>query len=72
MKKAGKLDVSILVFVELALGPNFEIPLEHYICVSILVFVELALGHLPEQALQLDDVGFNPCFRGTCPRTSPF
>ncbi len=38
--------------------------------VSILVFVELALGRLgtgPEDNVFLS---FNPCFRGTCPRTS--
>jgi len=37
--------VSILVFVELALGPNGVVPLPRYV------------------------MGFNPCFRGTCPRT---
>ncbi len=37
--------------------------------VSILVFVELALG-LPVKCCQTGiRIRFNPCFRGTCPRT---
>ncbi len=37
--------------------------------VSILVFVELALGHRSPPCLFLLLQCFNPCFRGTCPRT---
>ncbi len=38
--------------------------------VSILVFVELALGPEPTSAKKHEKKSFNPCFRGTCPRTS--
>ncbi len=37
--------------------------------VSILVFVELALGHSGTTVAELRPLCFNPCFRGTCPRT---
>ncbi len=87
--------VSILVFVEVALGhPSKPCPRRHYY-VSILVFVEVALGHsrgtkhptasgvsilvFVEVALGPDNhnllilvhLSFNPCFRGSRPRTSP-
>ena len=61
--------VSILVFVELALGPSVEREIEQTMVVSILVFVELALGRKFQylEAYCMD--GFNPCFRGTRSRT---
>ena len=34
--------------------------------VSILVFVELALDGSHKKRKQIDQCGFNPCFRGTC------
>ena len=34
--------------------------------VSILVFVELALDARRGSILSDKDIGFNPCFRGTC------
>ena len=34
--------------------------------VSILVFVELALDDYSGITGFLDNLGFNPCFRGTC------
>ncbi len=37
--------------------------------VSILVFVEVALGHLCRILKPLLFLGFNPCFRGSRPRT---
>ena len=37
--------------------------------VSILVFVEVALGHPRENGVELVSRGFNPCFRGSRPRT---
>ena len=37
--------------------------------VSILVFVELALGHAAVGVPSVEDICFNPCFCGTCPRT---
>ena len=60
--------VSILVFVELALDANIVIR-EVFTCtfVSILVFVELALDEDPKTMKHLIEyAGFNPCFRGTC------
>ncbi len=62
----GAAQVSILVFVELALDGIWarqHLPSHK---VSILVFVELALdepGRLIRKSLPK---GFNPCFRGTC------
>ena len=38
--------------------------------VSILVFVELALGRSAPSIRSIGTRRFNPCFRGTCPRTS--
>ena len=65
------MPVSILVFVELALGLKRTPPnalSQTY--VSILVFVELALGH-PRIILTTSSMFcFNPCFRGTRSRTS--
>ncbi len=64
--------VSILVFVELALGPVRPVIFLLLSHVSILVFVELALGlwiSWPPTYRSSDS--FNPCFRGTCPRTLP-
>ncbi len=40
--------------------------------VSILVFVELALGHNKLTFSGFAQFSFNPCFRGTCPRTVVF
>jgi len=40
--------------------------------VSILVFVELALGLSDWSYIPENSEGFNPCFRGTCPRTGFF
>ncbi len=62
--------VSILVFVELALGLLFPHKFHLWqIIVSILVFVELALGLLYFPFNHLLILCFNPCFRGTRPRT---
>ena len=61
--------VSILVFVELALGQPDSWFLASASWVSILVFVELALGLWPySSSISLAEC-FNPCFCGTCPRT---
>ena len=38
--------------------------------VSILVFVEVALGPLAHSPVGVAQIGFNPCFRGSRPRTS--
>ncbi len=61
--------VSILVFVELALGPQLSRTVSPSLVVSILVFVELALGQRYDA--QIKDLlhSFNPCFCGTRPRT---
>ncbi len=61
--------VSILVFVELALGRRCYNSSPRLVVVSILVFVELALGPEFVPALHIEPRSFNPCFRGTCPRT---
>ena len=62
--------VSILVFLELALGPSSLRKLTpEEIKVSILVFLELALGHWSPKTTIYRDWSFNPCFLGTCPRT---
>ncbi len=63
--------VSILVFVELALGQHdLEDAVAYLWKVSILVFVELALGPFPSIVRTLIWWSFNPCFRGTRPRTA--
>ena len=62
--------VSILVFVELALGPFTISNCFPHFGVSILVFVELALGHYRADRLWTVNHRFNPCFRGTRPRTA--
>ena len=62
--------VSILVFLELALGPNRrEIASRAREPVSILVFLELALGPPRKLVVTSSEESFNPCFLGTCPRT---
>ena len=66
----GLCMVSILVFVELALGPAAGHPGICTIQVSILVFVELALGLVMIFISFYLQCSFNPCFCGTCPRTS--
>ena len=62
--------VSILVFLELALGQRESrlqaIPRQ----VSILVFLELALGPRVGAPGKPHPRSFNPCFLGTCPRTT--
>ncbi len=95
--KLADADVSILVFVELALGlkgahclswlamqfqslfswnspsDSSDYGYQHHseVLVSILVFVELALGHrLTDPLAAALTPSFNPCFRGTRPRTS--
>jgi len=90
----GLEQVSILVFVEVALGRRNPYARVHPYCVSILVFVEVALGLAPAHrrpglapefqslfswkspsdpgtAFTIQDLieGFNPCFRGSRPRT---
>ena len=62
-------NVSILVFVEVALGHRLETNLSSHHYVSILVFVEVALGRCILAANLLDRSCFNPCFRGSRPRT---
>jgi len=121
-ERMGTLDlqVSILVFVELALGPRSMLPDQDFsvefqslfswnlpsdlimhcatfrrwrqfqslfswnlpsdyrpteeltfgVVVSILVFVELALGPVGTVSKLPLHISFNPCFRGTCPRTA--
>ena len=61
--------VSILVFVELALGRKYFCGTWGRYNVSILVFVELALGPNTVRLKVSAGSGFNPCFRGTRPRT---
>ena len=61
--------VSILVFVELALGQRRAPHSQAIQRVSILVFVELALGPNTVRLKMSAGSGFNPCFRGTRPRT---
>ena len=60
--------VSILVFVELALGLPGLLRMRCTDDVSILVFVELALG-LCELSSYVTMFCFNPCFCGTRPWT---
>jgi len=62
------LAVSILVFLELALGYHISRSSSGGRMVSILVFLELALGFNPGDILSTPSGGFNPCFLGTCPR----
>ena len=62
-------EVSILVFLELALGQFRGSQLFLQVQVSILVFLELALGPTAIQHSDAAALGFNPCFLGTCPRT---
>ena len=64
------LSVSILVFVELALGLYTVLCFSVPVSVSILVFVELALGHSPFPGCFPLRSCFNPCFRGTRSRTT--
>ena len=61
--------VSILVFVEVALGLNSPAGSAPRSVVSILVFVEVALGQYPDWKAVEEIRGFNPCFRGSRPRT---
>ncbi len=60
------LEVSILVFVELALDEPPSGKPEHQPTVSILVFVELALDAYLMRSAESSSIRFNPCFRGTC------
>jgi len=62
------VEVSILVFLELALGSLRAMVARRIEHVSILVFLELALGFLYDLMEKLDPECFNPCFLGTCPR----
>ena len=64
----SNLIVSILVFVELALGGRSYAGWCTCCSVSILVFVELALGAPPPGGMSDPYVRFNPCFCGTRPR----
>ena len=67
MIQNGKVwQVSILVFVELALDVVIVASSIWQILVSILVFVELALDARSATVNILLTPGFNPCFRGTC------
>ncbi len=59
-------DVSILVFVELALDEKVLDQNASFNAVSILVFVELALDDLRGRSMVVGLICFNPCFRGTC------
>ncbi len=61
--------VSILVFVEVALGPQYLLAPRVEVDVSILVFVEVALGPKEVDTGRRGTSGFNPCFRGSRPRT---
>ena len=61
--------VSILVFVEVALGHGSGGSLQSRHRVSILVFVEVALGHSRPASNRQANLSFNPCFRGSRPRT---
>ena len=64
--------VSILVFVEVALGLPGGSQRLSYRLVSILVFVEVALGRKDRVMVGKNPTGFNPCFRGSRPRTSKY
>ena len=63
-------EVSILVFVELALERDAIVLPKLGRIVSILVFVELALEPHDQGDIQLDERSFNPCFCGTGARTA--
>ena len=65
---SGTLRVSILVFLELALGCRYRFSVPGWWGVSILVFLELALGSAWRFMFASSRAGFNPCFLGTCPR----
>jgi len=58
--------VSILVFVELALDAVWSLRCIQTKIVSILVFVELALDDPAGCIMDWSFLCFNPCFRGTC------
>jgi len=65
-------DVSILVFLELALGLDRPEGFSSPARVSILVFLELALGPWTSRVISILRLRFNPCFLGTRPRTKVF
>jgi len=64
-----RVEVSILVFLELAPGHRIRITSPYTPDVSILVFLELAPGQSSSWTFRANPIGFNPCFSGTRART---